>query len=136
MGNVFVLLLPFLAAELPVGQRYGQFGPVSVRLSTGEPTNIYLESEFTAVYRESTVKVTFENTGTEAVSLTCRGELVDYAGNKRALRPARSTVELKPHEVKKVVCWGSSTPRPVVAYRRFRSTHRPSSTECVSPEDA
>ncbi len=115
MGNVFALLLPFLLAELPEGQRYGHFGPVSIRLSTGEPTNLYLESEFTAIYRESTIKVRFENTGAEAVSLTCRGELLDYTGNKRALRPVRSTVAVNPHEVKKVL-FASDAHRGVYAF--------------------
>jgi hypothetical protein len=113
---MLVVLIPFLTGELPAGQRYGDCGPVTVRLGSSEPTNIYLESEFPAVYREPSLNVFLENDSDESVTLACQCDLVDYGGSTREVRPPRATVTLESREEKRL-SFVTDPSRGVFAFR-------------------
>ncbi len=93
MGSLLVLLVLSGAAD---GGRYGDLGPVRVRIACAEVTNVYLENEFPGRFREPSMMLLLENTGAERARIACRGEVVDLRGNRRAVRPAESVVEVAP----------------------------------------
>jgi len=99
MASLCVLLMVCGAAD---GGRYGDFGPVRVRVACAEVTNVYLENEFPALFREPMMAVVLENTGVEPARIACRAEVVDFRGNRRAVRPPETAVEAAPGEKARV----------------------------------
>ncbi|HAK94621.1 MAG TPA: hypothetical protein DCM87_06370 [Planctomycetes bacterium] len=99
MASLCVLLVVCGAAD---GGRYGDFGPVRVRVACAEVTNVYLESDFPGLFREPMMTLVLENTSAERARIACRAEVVDFRGNRRAVRPAETAVDAAPGEKTRV----------------------------------
>ena len=88
MASLCVLLVVCGAAD---GGRYGDFGPVRVRVACAEVTNVYLESDFPGLFREPQMTLVLENTGAERAAIEG-----DAEAEQVHLAAAEGHVELDP----------------------------------------
>ncbi len=100
MHYFLLFLTAFLSSQEHEWKRFGAFGPVEVQLRCTEPTSIYLESDFPLLYSEPAIIVQFTNSSSDGAALECRGTVVDFYGNTRSVRPAKTEILLKAGESK------------------------------------